>query len=345
MVPRLQLLASRSNRGLSAVNAVQVTAYIRRKHEILLNCNAFERARKLQQSCDRHTFAERLDGDVLSASLAAEKHLPHFDEPAWSKDLAASRQKVVLLKKHLSALKTGLDHRTILTSDLHRFDPSLTLPPTITACSKMLREAKKEVQEKVDTSIERRDSERNRKLKALEESGTPEDKHRARQLRRIKKPRTSKICLKNLSTYGPKVNELESLGSKFLDMKGRIQRPAPTGFKSTSRRRFCDCSNNVINVTSDKRLVPPSQFLRWPPIWVSMAPPKQVLASFMAHMTTQPSTQMFDFSYLIFSMSTRSSNTPSNRPSPPKNSPANSKSGQNQRQPHHPANISAISKP
>ena len=193
-----QTLANRATRGLSATNAVQVTAYIRHKHEILVNCNAFERAQKLHQSCDRHAYAERLDSDILNASLAAEKRLPHFDEPAWSRDLALSRQKVALLKKQLSALKTGLDHRTILISGRQLLDSSFTLPNTISECSTMLREAKKEVQEKVETSIERRDFERNRKLKALDESGTPADKHMATQLRRIKKAEDIKNLFKKL---------------------------------------------------------------------------------------------------------------------------------------------------
>ena len=62
----------------------------------------------------------------------------------------------------------------------------------------LVREAKKEVQEKADTSIERRDTERNRKLKALDESGIPADKHMAQQLRRIKKAEDIKNLFKKL---------------------------------------------------------------------------------------------------------------------------------------------------
>ena len=44
-----QRLASKTNRMLSSVNHTQVTAYIRRKYELLEQCNAFERSQRLAE--------------------------------------------------------------------------------------------------------------------------------------------------------------------------------------------------------------------------------------------------------------------------------------------------------
>ena len=182
-----QDLAMRANRGLSASNKVQVSAYIRRKYELLQQCNAFERAIQLGNPGNRHAFAERLDRDVLTASLSAEADLPKFDEPAWSVELAHARRKVILLSKMLSVFKTGLDHQTIRQQALEDFAPSFVFPTSPTECSTQLRQAKQDVKQLVSVSIERRDAERNRRIKALEASTTQSDRRAAQQLRRLKK--------------------------------------------------------------------------------------------------------------------------------------------------------------
>ncbi len=115
-----QSFAARVSRDLSSSNLKHVTAYIRRKHELLVACNAFARAAKLREFGNRHAFAERLDSDILTASLTAEKDLPKFAAPAWSIALAQARRKVLIVTKQLTALKTGLDHRTILQEDIKK---------------------------------------------------------------------------------------------------------------------------------------------------------------------------------------------------------------------------------
>ena len=109
-----QTLVDRTRRELYANNKVQVTAYIRLKHELLTYCNAFDRSKRLSQPGERHAFAERLDKDILQASITAEKDISKFDEPAWSVDLARAREVVSILTKQLTALKTGLDHQSII---------------------------------------------------------------------------------------------------------------------------------------------------------------------------------------------------------------------------------------
>ncbi|KAI2493592.1 hypothetical protein MHU86_20950 [Fragilaria crotonensis] len=67
-----QKLVSAEKRDLSSNNTQQVTEYIREKYRILFHHhNAFVRSVQLTQPGNRHAFAERLDQDVLTASLAA----------------------------------------------------------------------------------------------------------------------------------------------------------------------------------------------------------------------------------------------------------------------------------
>ncbi len=65
-------LASVKRRMLKANNTAQVTTYINKMYELLLAHNAFDPGTRLTYPGNRHQFAERLDGDVLAASLAAE---------------------------------------------------------------------------------------------------------------------------------------------------------------------------------------------------------------------------------------------------------------------------------
>ena len=70
---QIQPLAKYEPRVLQATNVHQVTDYIEKKYEYLCQHNVFERAHRLSLPGYRHQFAERLDKDVLDASLAAEK--------------------------------------------------------------------------------------------------------------------------------------------------------------------------------------------------------------------------------------------------------------------------------
>ncbi|KAI2490363.1 hypothetical protein MHU86_24203 [Fragilaria crotonensis] len=182
-----QTLVTRTRRELSSSNRKQVTAYIRRKHDLLTKCNAFERLLRLQNPGDRHMFAERLDQDLLDASLNAEKDLPKFLEPAWSVELAQARKKKLILAKQLTALKTGLNHLAVLQHDIETLDIPFELPGTIQTCSNAMRLINVEIKGLVATSTERRDQELKRKLQTLEQSADPVDQKTAIRLRRLKK--------------------------------------------------------------------------------------------------------------------------------------------------------------
>lgn len=192
-----QTLVTRTRRELSSSNRKQVTAYIRRKHELLTKCNAFERLLRLQNPGDRHMFAERLDHDLLDASLNAEKDLPKFLEPAWSVELAQARKKKLILAKQLTALKTGLNHTAVLRHDIDTLDIPFELPGTIQTCSQAMRVLNVEIKGLVATSTERRDQELKRKLQTLEQSGDPGDQKTATRLRRLKKAEDINKLFKN----------------------------------------------------------------------------------------------------------------------------------------------------
>lgn len=177
-----QTLASRQHRGLASNNPIHVTQYIRHKHKLLTSCNAFNRMERLMLPGNRHVYAERLDKDMMLASLTAEKALPKFSEPAWSLELARARRVVILLTKQLSAFRTGIDHSTILQDEATMFDPPYQLPTNVQQCSTILRTTKAEITKLVKISFERRDEERNRMIRELTGSDSMLDKERAARL-------------------------------------------------------------------------------------------------------------------------------------------------------------------
>jgi hypothetical protein len=63
---------------LKTNNLAQMTEYLRTKYRILEDHNVFARAEQLTLPGDKHQFAERLDKDILEASLATEKALKHY---------------------------------------------------------------------------------------------------------------------------------------------------------------------------------------------------------------------------------------------------------------------------
>ena len=156
-----QDLANRVNRGLPSQDAARVTACIRRKHDLLSQCGAFDRDCQPERQGNWPIFADRLDNDALIASLTAEKALPQVDKPAWSLELAEAHRVVNLLSRHLSFLRTGREHSPTFHCKLRRLStPLLVLVPET--------QSTKVVSYLVLDSIERREEERNMMIKSLE---------------------------------------------------------------------------------------------------------------------------------------------------------------------------------
>jgi exonuclease III len=185
-------------RGLSSSNTRQVTAYLEKKHELLTQCNAFERGEKLSHLGDRHKFAEKLDRDIQKASQAAEKKVSLYAEPEWSQKLVKARQKVLILQKCKTMATTKLDHQDIIKEQMAISGVEMLIPSTLAECKHMIKEAKLEVKKIVKASFETRTSERDARIIQLEASKRPEDKKAAKRLRRMKRAEETQQIFKKL---------------------------------------------------------------------------------------------------------------------------------------------------
>jgi hypothetical protein len=157
-------LATPTRRMLKSNNAHQVRAYIDHMYHLLLVHNAFDRGDRLTYPGIRHQFAERLDRDVLAASLAAEASIPQFGEHAWSIELSRARRRVQYLRKCLSAIRNLFDSTSLLYEYAIAF-PDDEVPRNQGHCSKLLRIAQGEIRRIVQQSYVTRGAERRQKSK------------------------------------------------------------------------------------------------------------------------------------------------------------------------------------
>jgi exonuclease III len=194
-----QNLGKHADRILRSNNVTQATQYIKAKYDLLLEHNAFERGEQLTLQGDRHLFAERLDRDVVRASLAAEQQMKKFGAPPWSVALDKARKNVTRLTKCLSMARTGLDTTTLLVSTSQAsWDEPFIIPTTIQDCSTQLREAKRKVQDIVNTSFPQRAQERLDRITELISSPFPSDKTHGQLLRRLQKAEDVKQLFRKL---------------------------------------------------------------------------------------------------------------------------------------------------
>jgi hypothetical protein len=166
-------LRSSTSRILRTSNVAQVTQYIKLKYDLLQEHNVFERMQRLDHPGNRDEYAERLDKDILSASLAAEKQMKRYASPAWSLKLVAARKKVTYWSICISMLKTGLD-QTDQLKHLQSSSPfgeeEFSVTTTLHECTAKLRASKAAVDQIVKDSFARRDTERAQKITELESS-------------------------------------------------------------------------------------------------------------------------------------------------------------------------------
>ena len=194
----IQEMARYSGRGLHANNLRQVTAYIQRKHEILSSQNAFVRAARLAAPGNRHLFAERLDRDLLQASVGAEKSVRPIGEPQWSIKLMKARQRVTLLKQLLSMHKNRIDLTDQIRAIGRDIEDDFIHPTTVAECSQLLRKASRDVYHIVEEHHQHRETERNIQIATLEATGKPADNNHARILRILKKAESIQMMFKKL---------------------------------------------------------------------------------------------------------------------------------------------------
>ena len=194
-----QQLGKHSERILRSNNVAQTTQYIKLKYDMLVAHHAFDRGHRLTLPGEKHEFAERLDRDVLAASLASERQLKSFGDPAWSVALDKARKTVTMLTKCLSMARTGLDITRYLTSSTQAdWDTPFTTPTTIHECSIQLRAAKQRVNEIVKNSFPQRDKERREQIKVLSESSQKSDQAHGITLRKLQKAEDIKQLFRKL---------------------------------------------------------------------------------------------------------------------------------------------------
>ena len=172
--------------------------YIKIVYELLLQSNAFNRARQLGHPGNRHAFAERLDKDIVQASLAAEKRIKRYGEPEWSVTLDQSRKKLTILRKCLSMLRTGLDLTPIIQTENAALQEPMTLPTTKVECCIAISAIKTVIVHNIATCIEPREAELKKKIQALDGSNKKSDAARAAILRRMQRAEAIKRLFEKL---------------------------------------------------------------------------------------------------------------------------------------------------
>ena len=150
-----QKLAPHALRILKSNNVEQVTEYIKLRYEYLQSRGSFCRAEQLTFPGNRTRFAERLDSDVLKASLDAKRKIKHFREPAWSLALSKARSRKIILKKWLTMHRTGLDHFHLIRRDLESHGIEMSLPTSKQQCNIMMRDTQAEIDKIVANSYQR----------------------------------------------------------------------------------------------------------------------------------------------------------------------------------------------
>ena len=184
---QLQPLAKCVPRVLQSTNVNQVTAYIETKYEYLCKHNVFERIKQLERPGDRHRFAERLDKDVVEASLAAEKKIKRYGEPFWSVALAQARKKEQVIKKCISMIKTRIANSDTIQKDWSKAGFDGTFPTSLRVCKTILKHVKQEVSDLVKNSYQQREQEHKQRVESLSKSMKKSDKDEATRLRHLQK--------------------------------------------------------------------------------------------------------------------------------------------------------------
>jgi exonuclease III len=200
-----QQLSPPGLRLMQSTNIKQVTQYIREKYRQLEQSNAFSRGYQLSLPGNRHRFAERLDRDVLQASLSSEQKVHKFLLPAWSIALARSREKESTLKKCLSMSRMGRDTSTLLQAALTKgiFESPDSFPSSTKECIDQLRSARREVKEIVAESFKRRENELQDKIQNLLISSSATDKELASILKQIKLAEALKTMFEKIRRFRP----------------------------------------------------------------------------------------------------------------------------------------------
>ena len=196
----IQPLSKVEPRLLHSTNARQATVYLRKLHAVLTSCNAYARGDRLASPGTRHRFAERLDSDILNASLVSEREIPYFPAPHWSKALMTARNQLSTLQKVMSCLRHGRSCPAWLTEQHVMNFPTGTPPKTRAECTQQISEAKIRVATIVKDSFAQRDVEFRIRIEELEKSGKPKDRKHAVVLRQMNEKERKRQMFRKLKS-------------------------------------------------------------------------------------------------------------------------------------------------
>lgn len=205
-----------------------------------MNRNGLRWAEQLSLPGDRHAFAERLDYDVLKASLDAEQKTKRFREPEWSVALSKARLKKGILTKWLSMHQTGLDHSQILRRDMAIQDLEMTLPVSKEQCKQQLRDIQAQIKKIVAESYLRRDQEREERIQELKQSASTADKNHAKLLRRLKRNENK------VNRVTEKIKAARERGQRQGVTRIEIPRPPSTDPKTCTEWQTIDVPSEIV---------------------------------------------------------------------------------------------------
>jgi exonuclease III len=245
-----QQLGQPSNRIFRSNNVAQNTQYIKAKYDLLTTHNAFDRGDRLSLPGDRHQYAERLDRDVVAASIAAEKQMKKYGAPSWSVALDKARKLVTMLVHGSDRIG---HHQVYIPPTQAEWDEPFIPSTTIHECSTQLREAKQKVNEIVKSSFSHREKELRERIQVMTSSPFKSDKEHSQKLRRLQKAEDLKQIFRKLKAF--RTDQRQGVTRVEIPLHPGTDAKSCTEWRQIdvpSQQRFCFTYNRGIEIISGK---------------------------------------------------------------------------------------------
>ena len=173
------------HRDIHSKKPKEVSQYLAAKHSFLQQRDTFRRIQRLLESdSPDHRLAEILDAELFRGSRVGGKACQSYRDPPWSVKLHLARNRVNILGRTLSAIRTSTD----LTHEIERLQreagSTTLIPYTIRECQEALRAAQRAVSQIVQDAETHRTEEQNENIASHEAHG---NKKQATSLRNQRK--------------------------------------------------------------------------------------------------------------------------------------------------------------
>jgi hypothetical protein len=130
-----QPLGEYAPRILKSKDESHVTHYIKEEYYLLIAHNVFNRAEQSTLPGNRHAFAERIDRNVVAASLSSEHKMKRIGIRRGLSRWQRHERKSPCFQNCLTMTRTRLDHTAQLQQDVSEFNEdsgeTFVLPTTI----------------------------------------------------------------------------------------------------------------------------------------------------------------------------------------------------------------------